>query len=120
MKFEPPVNRAMHEAGLKRLYNGLSSAGIKLRKGISLKETLMSRMNATERAANLFLTTQACDKVTREDFRTLQETKLVWEQTGRKVRDAIQRLGGELPENIPPLKRSQQHSDGQIQISYCS
>ncbi len=90
-----------HDAGYKGLYGGLGSEAIKSRKGIPPKEQLMDRMNATELAANQFRMTQTRDKLARERVHTQSHAIQTHEQVGREVRDAIIRIGGTLPEQIP-------------------
>lgn len=90
-----------HDAGYKGLYGGLSNDQIKARKGVPAKEQLMDRMNATELAANQFRMTQTRDKLAREGIRDQQQAIGTHEQVGKEVRAAIERIGGERPENIP-------------------
>ncbi|MBN8764955.1 MAG: DNA damage-inducible protein D [Thiobacillus sp.] len=96
-----------HDAGYKGLYGGLGNEQIKARKGVPAKEQLMDRMNATELAANQFRMTQTRDKLAREGVRDPQQAIRTHEQVGQEVRAAIERIGGERPENIPaaePIK----------------
>lgn len=90
-----------HDAGYKGLYGGLGNDQIKARKGVPAKEQLMDRMNATELAANQFRMTQTRDKLAREGIRDQQQAIRAHEQVGKEVRSAIERIGGERPENIP-------------------
>ena len=96
-----------HDAGYKGLYGGLGNDQIKTRKGVPAKQQLMDRMNATELAANQFRMTQTRDKLAREGIRDQQQAIRTHEQVGKEVRAAIERIGGERPENIPaaePIK----------------
>lgn len=93
-----------HDAGYKGLYGGIGNEQIKRRKGIAEKENLLDRMNATELAANQFRMTQTRDKLAREGVHTEQQAIRTHEEVGREVRDAIRRIGGTLPENIPPAE----------------
>jgi DNA-damage-inducible protein D len=90
-----------HDAGYKGLYGGLGNEQIKVRKDVPAKEQLMDRMNASELAANQFRMTQTRDKLAREGIRDQQQAIRAHEQVGKEVRAAIERIGGELPENIP-------------------
>ncbi|MDA8255617.1 MAG: DNA damage-inducible protein D, partial [Betaproteobacteria bacterium] len=94
-----------HDAGYKGLYGGLGNDQIKARKGVPAKEQLMDRMNATELAANQFRMTQTRDKLAREGIRDQQQAIRAHEQVGKEVRIAIERIGGERPENIPVAER---------------
>lgn len=90
-----------HDAGYKGLYGGLGSEAIKSSKGIPPKEQLMDRMNATELAANQFRMTQTRDKLAKDRVQSQTQAIQTHEQVGREVRDAIKRIGGTLPEQIP-------------------
>ena len=90
-----------HDAGYKGLYGGLGRDAIKARKAIPEKDNLLDRMNATELAANQFRMTQTRDKLAHDNIRSQSQAIQTHEQVGREVRDAIRRIGGVLPENIP-------------------
>ncbi len=93
-----------HDAGYKGLYGGLGNDAIKTRKQIPAKEQLMDRMNPTELAANQFRMTQTRDKLAREGVRNQAQAIQTHEKVGKEVRDAIKRIGGTLPESIPPAE----------------
>jgi DNA-damage-inducible protein D len=93
-----------HDAGYRGLYGGLSGDAIKARKNISAKEQLLDRMNATELAANQFRMTQTRDKLARENTNNQQQATRTHEEVGKEVRAAIERIGGTLPEQIPPAE----------------
>ncbi len=93
-----------HDAGYRGLYGGLRSTDIKKRKRMAEKENLLDRMNATELAANQFRMTQARDKLIREQIHDQQQAIHTHEKVGTEVREAIKRIGGDLPEHIPPAE----------------
>jgi DNA-damage-inducible protein D len=93
-----------HDAGYKGLYDGLGNDAIKQRKGIARKENLMDRMDTTELAANQFRMTQTRDKLARERVNSQPQAIRTHEEVGREVREAIKRIGGTMPENIPPAE----------------
>jgi len=64
----------------------------------------MDRMDTTELAANQFRMTQTREKLARERVRDQQQAIHTHQDVGREVRDAIKRIGGSLPENIPPAE----------------
>jgi hypothetical protein len=64
----------------------------------------MDRMDTTELAANQFRMTQTRDKLARERIRDPQQAIHTHQQVGREVRAAIERIGGTLPENLPPAE----------------
>jgi DNA-damage-inducible protein D len=90
-----------HDAGYKGLYGGLGGAQIKARKRITPKEQLMDRMGTTELAANQFRMTQTREKLAREGIRGQEQAIQTHQEVGKEVRDAIRRIGGTMPENLP-------------------
>ena len=97
-----------HDAGYKGLYGGLGRESIKQRKSIPEKDNLLDRMNATELAANQFRMSQTRDKLARDGVRNQSHAVQTHENVGKEVRDAIKRIGGTLPENIPPAEHIKQ------------
>ena len=93
-----------HDAGYKGLYAGRGVEDIKKRKGIDRRENLMDRMNATELAANQFRMTQAREKLQKENIKGQEQAIQTHNKVRKEVRDAIKRIGGTLPENIPPAE----------------
>ena len=93
-----------HDAGYKGLYGGLGVDSIKTRKRIPQKEHLMDRMDTTELAANQFRMTQTRDKLVRQQIRAQEQAIQTHKQVGQEVREAIKRIGGTLPENLPPAE----------------
>jgi len=93
-----------HDAGYKGLYAGRGVEDVKKRKGIDRQENLMDRMNATELAANQFRMTQAREKLQKENIKGQEQAIQTHNKVGKEVRDAIKRIGGTLPENIPPAE----------------
>jgi DNA-damage-inducible protein D len=93
-----------HDAGYKGLYGGLGVDAIKSRKGIPPKENLMDRMDTTELIANQFRMSQTREKLKRENIRNQRDAMKTHEMVGKKVRLAIEEIGGTLPENIPPAE----------------
>lgn len=97
-----------HDAGYKGLYGGLGNEQIKSRKGIPKDDALMDRMDSTELAANQFRMTQAREKLARERIKGQQQAINTHLQVGKEVREAIKRIGGTMPENLPPGEHIQQ------------
>ena len=90
-----------HDAGYKGLYGGLGNEQIKTRKGVPRDENLMDRMDTTELAANQFRMTQAREKLARQRIKGQQQAIDTHMQVGKEVREAIKRIGGTMPENLP-------------------
>ncbi len=97
-----------HDAGYKGMYGGLGRDAIKKHKGIAEKENLMDRMDTTELAANQFRMTQTRDKLAREQVKDQQSAIKTHESVGKEVREAIKRIGGTLPEELPTAEHIKQ------------
>ncbi|MGA2032606.1 MAG: DNA damage-inducible protein D [Thermoguttaceae bacterium] len=97
-----------HDAGYKGLYGGLGANAIKARKGVPDNDQLMDRMDTTELAANQFRMTQTRDKLARQRVHNQEQAIQTHKQVGREVREAIKRIGGTLPENLPPAEHIKQ------------
>jgi DNA-damage-inducible protein D len=93
-----------HDAGYKGMYGGMGRDAIKRFKKIPEKENLMDRMDTTELAANQFRMTQTRDKLARDRVRDQQVAIRTHESVGKEVRDAIKRIGGTPPEQLPPAE----------------
>jgi DNA-damage-inducible protein D len=93
-----------HDAGYKGLYGGKGTEDIRKFKGIEKKENLMDRMNTTELAANQFRMTQTREKLQKERINSQERAIETHKKVGQEVRDAIKRIGGAMPENIPPAE----------------
>jgi DNA-damage-inducible protein D len=86
--------------GYRGLYGGLGMRDIHRRKGLKQKQHILDHMGSTELAANLFRTTQAEDKLRRENVRSKDRAGQIHKEVGRKVRQTIRELGGMMPENL--------------------
>jgi DNA-damage-inducible protein D len=93
-----------HDAGYRGLYGGLGNDQIKSRKRIGPAENLLDRMDTTELAANQFRMTQTREKLGRGGVKGQQHAITTHLQVGKEVRDAIKRIGGTMPENLPPAE----------------
>jgi len=93
-----------HDAGYKGLYGGLGSEQIKARKRITAGENLLDRMGTTELAANQFRMTQTREKLAKEGIKGQRQASDTHQQVGKEVRDAIRRIGGTMPESLPPAE----------------
>lgn len=87
--------------GYRGLYGGLGMRDIHQRKRLKRKEHILDHMGSLELAANLFRTTQAEDKLRRENMKNKHQANKIHEAVGRTVRRTIHELGGKMPENLP-------------------
>jgi DNA-damage-inducible protein D len=100
-------------SGYKGLYGGLDAKGIHGKKGLKKSEQILDHMGSTELAANLFRTTQAEDKLQRDNIRGKQKANQTHYEIGKKVRKTIEEIGGTMPEDLPvveSIKRIDQKS----------
>lgn len=105
-----------HDAGYRGLY-GLNLRAIKARKGIGEKEQLFDRAGRAELAANEFRLTQAEERLKVNNINNHRDACLAHEQVGTEVRKAIERIGGTMPEDLPPepsIKKLAQQQARQI------
>ncbi len=68
------------------------------------KGELLDRAGGVELAANLFRITQTEEKLKRENIKGDTESERAHFTIGKKVRKAIQDMGGDMPEDLPPEK----------------
>ncbi|MDF0379361.1 DNA damage-inducible protein D [Methylophilus sp. YYY-1] len=100
-----PLDFAIFQTfGYKGLYGGLDRAGIQRKKGLKSKQNILDHMGSTELAANLFRATQTEEKLRREKITGKANANNAHYEVGQKVRQAIQDIGGTMPENLPPAE----------------
>jgi DNA-damage-inducible protein D len=88
--------------GYKGLYGGLGVADIKERKQINQREDLLDRMRRAELAANDFRITQTEERLRKEGTIGQANAMEVHHEVGKKVRKAIEDIGGTMPEDLAP------------------
>lgn len=89
-------------AGYEGLYGGLDVEGIKARKGLGKGEEVLDHMGRAELAANDFRITQTEEKLRRERIVGQARAISTHHEVGKKVREAIEEIGGTMPEDLPP------------------
>ncbi len=89
-----------NDAGYRGLY-GAPLAEIEKKKGIK-KGELLDRAGSTELAANLFRITQTDEKIKKDRVKGDNAAQKTHNLVGKKVRQTIKDIGGELPENLKP------------------
>lgn len=90
---------SFHAAGYRGLYGGLNIGEIKLKKDIPAKESILDRAGRAELAANDFRITQAEQQLAGVKGEAVANK--VHHEVGKEVRDAIKRIGGTMPEDLP-------------------
>lgn len=89
-------------AGYRGLYDGLDVDGIRAQKGLAPNEEVLDRMGREELAANDFRITQTEGKLRNERIIGQSRAIQTHHEVGRKVREAIEEIGGIMPEDLPP------------------
>jgi len=87
--------------GYQGLYGGLSVADIHYRKQLAEKDKILDFMGSEEMIANLFRISQTQSKMTRENILNKELASYAHFTVGKEVREAIMRLGGVMPEDLP-------------------
>ncbi len=89
------------DAGYKGLYGEIGVREIKRRKGIGDNEDLLDCVGRAELAANEFRITQTEEKLRIEGIKGEQRAIDTHHAVGRRVRKAIEEIGGTMPERLP-------------------
>ena len=88
------------------LYGGETAGDIKRRKGLKGNQEILDNMSSEELGANLFRITQTEAKMRREGTDTPAKANAAHYQVGTIVREAIQKVGGTMPEELPTPEKS--------------
>lgn len=104
---ETPQDFAIfQDHGYRGLYGGLGARDIHARKGLKKSQAILDHMGSTELAANLFRATQAEEKLRRDEVVGKTAANATHHEVGERVREAIESIGGTMPENLPTPDRS--------------
>ena len=93
-------------AGYMGLYGGETVQDIHTRKRLAPKQKILDFMNSQELIANLFRISLAEEKIRKEQVQGTDAATATHHQVGYEVRQAIERVGGVLPENQPTPNKS--------------
>ncbi|GMO50865.1 MAG: DNA damage-inducible protein D [Termitinemataceae bacterium] len=91
--------------GYQGLYGGLSVVDIHYKKQLEEKDKILDFMGSEEMIANLFRISQTQSKITRENIKGRELASFTHFTVGKEVREAIMRLGGVMPEDLPTPQR---------------
>jgi DNA-damage-inducible protein D len=72
----------------------------------SEKQKISDYMGSEELGANIFRATQTDAKIRRDQVSMKDQANIAHYQVGHEVREAIKRLGGTMPENLPTPNES--------------
>lgn len=92
--------------GYRGLYGGMGAKDIHAKKELKASQKILDHMGSAELAANLFRATQAEEKLRRDNIKEKTMANQIHLETGQKVRQTIQELGGTMPENLPKPDKS--------------
>lgn len=93
-------------AGYMGLYGGLTVDDIHKRKGLEIGQKILDYMGSTELAANLFRISQTDEKLRKDNVDNASEATAVHYSVGKEVREAIEKIGGTMPEDLPTPDKS--------------
>ncbi len=104
---EPSDFATFYDHGYMGLYGGLRENDIHARKGLtSDKQKISDYMGSEELGANIFRATQTDAKLRRDQVSTEERANVTHFRVGQEVREAIKRLGGTMPEDLPTPEKS--------------
>lgn len=103
-----------HSHGYQGLY-GKTVPQIRRHKGLPAGADILDRMGSTELAANFFRVTQTEEKLRKEQIRGLQRAYATHYAVGRQVRDAMLKISGIAPEDLPVVE-SIRHAEKRLRV----
>ncbi|MDR0779060.1 MAG: DNA damage-inducible protein D [Methanomassiliicoccaceae archaeon] len=92
--------------GYMGLYGGLTVENIRDKKGLRIRDKILDFMGSAERGANLFRIIYTEDILKRDSIDNAEDANEVHNLVGREVREAIKRIRGTMPEDMPTPKKS--------------
>ena len=93
-------------AGYVGLYGGMTVDDIHAKKRLNIGQKILDYMGSTELIANLFRISQTEEKLRKDSIRDAATATAVHHTVGREVREAIGKIGGTMPEDLPTPEKS--------------
>lgn len=93
-------------AGYMGLYGGMTVDDIHRRKGLAIGQKILDYMGSTELIANLFRISQTEEKLRKDQVSTSDAATAVHHAVGNEVREAIRKIDGTMPEDLPTPEKS--------------
>lgn len=93
-------------AGYRGLYNGESADDIAKRKKLRYREEILDNMGSEELGANVFRITQTEALLKKQKEKNEDMATDLHYTVGKTIRDAIEKLGGTMPEDLPTPDKS--------------
>ena len=88
------------------LYGGLDVEDIHAKKELEVGQKILDYMGSTELIANLFRISQTEEKLRKDNVHGAEAATGVHYNVGMEVRNAIEKIGGTLPEDLPTPEKS--------------
>ena len=93
-------------AGYMGLYGGMTVDDIHRRKGLAIGQKILDYRGSTELIANLFRISQTEEKLRKDQVSTSDAATAVHYAVGNEVREAIRKIDGTMPEDLPTPEKS--------------
>ena len=93
-------------AGYMGLYGGMTVDDIHRRKGLAIGQKILDYMGSTELITNLFRISQTEEKLRKDQVSTPNAATAVHYAVGNEVREAIRKIDGTMPEDLPTPEKS--------------
>lgn len=93
-------------AGYRGLYNGESADDIAKRKKLRYREEILDNMGSEELGANVFRITQTEALLKKQKEKNEEMATDLHYTVGKTIRNAIEKLGGTMPEDLPTPDKS--------------
>ena len=93
-------------AGYMGLYGGMTVDDIHRRKGLAIGQKILDYMGSTELIANLFRISQTEEKLRKDQVEDANTATAVHYAVGNEVREAIRKIDGTMPEDLPTPEKS--------------
>lgn len=93
-------------AGYRGLYNGESADDIAKRKKLRYREEILDNMGSEELGTNVFRITQTEALLKKQKEKNEDMATDLHYTVGKTIRDAIEKLGGTMPEDLPTSDKS--------------
>ena len=97
---------ATENAGYMGLYGGMDVDDIHAKKQLEVGQKILDYMGSTELIANLFRISQTEEKIRKDKVQGADKATSVHYNVGREVRNAIEKIGGTMPEDLPTPEKS--------------
>lgn len=93
-------------AGYMGLYGGMTVDDIHKKKGLAVGQKILDYMGSTELVANLFRISQTEEKLRKDKVENANTATAVHHSVGKEVQEAIEKIGGTMPEDLPTPEKS--------------